>query len=368
MRLELKLKEVHLQNFRLFDDLKVSFDEQLTVFISENGAGKTSLLEGIAKTLVIFTRTMIEGKRLGIIDPPKDFVENDVQQGKNNLTISNLISYKLDNDLLYEKISTTKELHKTDVQSRLGKISTLIGKLRNAYIKDQLESLPIIMYYSSERANLIVSDTHERNIILSVYENALTGGGLNFKQFLEWYVWQSQMVIFSKTPNPILEQVKLAILAILNDDDKTLYTDVYIDPSQFKNPLLVVSKNDKNMGINQLSSGEKNLFVLVSDLARRLCLANPKSEYPLKEGQGVVLIDEIDLHLHPRWQRKILTKLKTIFPKIQWIVTTHSPFVLAAEEILPQNAYLLTDEIQADGTIQKIAVSIDDLGKFNQGL
>ncbi len=98
MRLELKLKEIHLQNFRLFDDLKVSFDEQLTVFISENGAGKTSLLEGIAKTLIVFTKTLIGGEGIEIVNPYNDLTENDVQQGQNGLTISNLISYKLDND------------------------------------------------------------------------------------------------------------------------------------------------------------------------------------------------------------------------------------------------------------------------------
>jgi predicted ATP-binding protein involved in virulence len=368
MRLELKLKEVHLQNFRLFDDLKVSFDEQLTVFISENGAGKTSLLEGIARTLLGFTRTMIEGNRLEIIDPYKDLTENDVQQGKNSLTISNLISYKLDNILSNGSISRTKELGQPNSPPELRGLKSLINKSRHAHNKNLWKSLPIIMYYSSERANLTAGDTNARNVILNVYDNALTGGGLNFKQFLEWYVWQSQMAIFSKTPNLILQQVKLAILAMLNDDDKKLYTDVYIDPSQFKNPRLIVSKNDKNVEINQLSSGEKNLFVLVSDLARRLCLANPQSTNPLKEGQGIVLIDEIDLHLHPHWQRKILTQLKTIFPNIQWIVTTHSPFVLSAEEVHPQNAYLLTDEIKSDGTTQKIAVSIEDLGQFNQGL
>jgi predicted ATP-binding protein involved in virulence len=329
MRLELKLKEIHLENFRLFDDLKVSFDEQLTVFISENGAGKTSLLDGIAKTLFVFTKTLIGGEGLGIINPYKDLTENDVKQGQNGLTISNLITYKLDNILLNQSIVRTKQLGQPNNQPELGNLKPLINKLRDAYSKNQLESLPIIMYYSSKRAELTVGDTSSRNVILNAYDDALTGSGLNFKQFVEWYVWQSQMAIFSKTPNYILQQVKLSILSMLNDDDKNIYTDVYIDPSQFKNPRLVVSKMDNNMEINQLSSGEKNLFVLVSDLARRLCLANPKSEYPLKEGQGIVLIDEIDLHLHPQWQRKVLIKLKSIFPKIQWVVTSHSPLVLS---------------------------------------
>ena len=85
-----------------------------------------------------------------------------------------------------------------------------------------------------------------------------------------------------------------------------------------------------------MSSGEKNLFALVSDLAMRLITANPKlkgmsgvtDNNPLLQGKGIVLIDEIDLHLHPKWQSKILPKLMDLFPKVQFIITTHSPIVL----------------------------------------
>ncbi|MEO0042331.1 MAG: hypothetical protein RL329_1779 [Bacteroidota bacterium] len=326
MRLELKLKEIHLQNFRLFDDLKVSFDEQLTVFISENGAGKTSLLEGIAKTLVVFTQTMYHGS---FHAPYPDLTENDVQYGKKSLTVSNSIFCTLDNIIYNQEVSRVKQYLKTEVQSQAGTLNFLIKKTRDAFNQDKLESLPVVVYYPAERANFGYSSDESKNIIFSIYENALIGKPMIYKHFLEWYVWQSQMALFSKTPNHILQQVQFAILSMLNDDSEKLYDDLYIDPSQYKNPRLMVSKNDKKLEINQLSSGEKNLFALISDLARRLCLANPQSASPLKEGQGVVLIDEIDVHLHPQWQRKILTKLKTIFPKIQWIVTSHSPLVLS---------------------------------------
>ncbi len=71
------------------------------------------------------------------------------------------------------------------------------------------------------------------------------------------------------------------------------------------------------------------MLVLVSDLARRLALATPLSKDPLKEGQGIVLIDEIDLHLHPRWQIKVMDKLQKLFPKIQWVISTHSPLIIS---------------------------------------
>jgi predicted ATP-binding protein involved in virulence len=261
--------------------------------------------------------------------PYPDLTENDVQYGKKSLTVSNSIFCTLDNIISNQEVSRVKQYLKTEVQSQAGTLNFLIKKTRDAFNQDKLESLPVVVYYPAERANFGYSSDESKNIIFSIYENALIGKPMIYKHFLEWYVWQSQMALFSKTPNHILQQVQFAILSMLNDDSEKLYDDLYIDPSQYKNPRLMVSKNDKKLEINQLSSGEKNLFALISDLARRLCLANPQSASPLKEGQGVVLIDEIDVHLHPQWQRKILTKLKTIFPKIQWIVTSHSPLVLS---------------------------------------
>jgi predicted ATP-binding protein involved in virulence len=80
------------------------------------------------------------------------------------------------------------------------------------------------------------------------------------------------------------------------------------------------------------------LLALAGDLARRLAIANPSLSNPL-EGTGIVLIDEIELHLHPRWQRGIITKLTQTFPNCQFIVTTHSPQVVA--DVKPENIYLL---------------------------
>ena len=90
---------------------------------------------------------------------------------------------------------------------------------------------------------------------------------------------------------------------------------------------MVVDKCGKEIRIDMLSDGEKCTLALLGDLSRRLILANPQAENPL-EGEGIVLIDEIELHMHPSWQRRILHVLQEVFPNIQFIVTTHSPQVL----------------------------------------
>lgn len=90
---------------------------------------------------------------------------------------------------------------------------------------------------------------------------------------------------------------------------------------------MVISKGNKRLEVNQLSDSEKCTLAMIGDLARRLAIANPGLEKPLL-GSGLVLIDEIELHLHPEWQRKIVSRFETVFPNVQFIITTHSPQIL----------------------------------------
>ncbi|WP_413191213.1 AAA family ATPase [Psychrobacter sp. AT9] len=93
-------------------------------------------------------------------------------------------------------------------------------------------------------------------------------------------------------------------------------------------PTMIVEKDGEELDVNQLSQGEKSLFALVGDIARRLALLNPGLDNPL-EGEGVVMIDEVDLHLHPKWQHDLIDKFVKTFPNVQFILTTHSPHVIS---------------------------------------
>ena len=93
-------------------------------------------------------------------------------------------------------------------------------------------------------------------------------------------------------------------------------------------PSLLIDKGGTTLNVRQLSDGERGVVALVLDLARRLSQANPSLKDPLREGSAIVLIDELDLHLHPTWQRTIVERLTTTFPKCQFIATTHSPQII----------------------------------------
>lgn len=103
---------------------------------------------------------------------------------------------------------------------------------------------------------------------------------------------------------------------------------------------MAIDKKGETLNVAQLSQGEKSLMALVGDIARRLAMLNPALDNPL-EGDGVVLIDEVDLHLHPSWQRSLCDRLIETFPHCQFMLTTHSPLVISdCKNVL---AYILND-------------------------
>jgi predicted ATP-binding protein involved in virulence len=103
-------------------------------------------------------------------------------------------------------------------------------------------------------------------------------------------------------------------------------------------PHMLIDKNEKPFDLEQLSEGEKNLIALVGDIARRMSLGNPRTNNPLL-GSGIILIDEIDLHLHPSWQRLVVPKLLEVFPNCQFFISTHSPQILS--HVKPDTVFLL---------------------------
>jgi predicted ATP-binding protein involved in virulence len=103
---------------------------------------------------------------------------------------------------------------------------------------------------------------------------------------------------------------------------------------------VLITKGNTSIDFSTLSDGEKGVITLFGDIARRLAIANETLENPL-EGNGIILIDEIDLHLHPSWQRKICHALVKTFPNCQFVITTHSPQILG--ELKTNEIWLLND-------------------------
>ena len=188
-------------------------------------------------------------------------------------------------------------------------------------------NMPIFVNYGVNRLADKVEPKGEKKVYgkLNAFDKAIENR-LDFDQLFTWLRnredLENQIKVSTQSDfyDKGLECVKKAMFAMLDGFSKSIRIER-------KTMTLEIEKNGSVMDFNCLSDGEKCTMALFGDIARRLVIANPSLDNPL-EGTGVVSIDEIDLHMHSSWQRKILGCLREIFPNLQFLITTHSVQVL----------------------------------------
>ena len=240
-------------------------------------------------------------------------------------------------------------------------VSELVQFFNERYLvgEDSLEeyencqqNMPVFLNYGTNRLVLDVPLRIRKKHSFSkraALERALENR-LDFRTFFEWFRNQEDFENEQKNVlqnldyrDPALECVRKAALLMLQDADEIKVR---------RNPLrMVVLRNGLEYRVDQLSDGEKCTLALLGDIARRVAMANPCRDNPL-EGNGVVLIDELDLHMHPAWQRKILSVLQELFPNIQFLITTHSPQILG-EVDRNYNLFMLSKDTAGRSTLER---------------
>ena len=325
----MKIRSIELENFRAFRESRVVFADSLNVFIGENGAGKSSILDAAALLLRCWTsrrKSSTQTEGAGLI------AESDIRHGANECTLA--VSVADGVRTVDWSLSRTRPGFGATRHSDLTALNQWMQELRPP--ADRVEdaaptALPVFAFYSVNRAVLDIPariKKHHGFGLLSIYEDGFRAGA-DFRRFFEWFRLrqEEENAAFRESPTPSgatdpqLEAVRRALQAFLPE-----FTDFKV---RFHPLRLEVLKGGEPFSIDQLSDGEKGIIALVGDIARRLAIANPYATDPL-QGAGVVLIDEVDLHLHPKWQTTILANLIAAFPNIQFAVTTHSPYVLSS--------------------------------------
>ena len=155
----------------------------------------------------------------------------------------------------------------------------------------------------------------------SAYAEALVPRAMYVAEFADWMRVQETLAQEQGAAQRHLRVLRSAV-------DRFLPTYENLRPTDEKSSRLLIDQGGCTLEVNQLSDGERGVLALVFELARRLSQANPLLDDPLRDGHAIVLIDEIDLHLHPKWQRQIVQRLTAAFPCCQFIATTHSPQVI----------------------------------------
>lgn len=193
-------------------------------------------------------------------------------------------------------------------------------ELREAVVAD---AAPLAVFYSTSRSVISTAHWKSRSAAGTAagYAEALLPRAWHIEQFADWIRAQESLAGESAKAGRHVVAMKAAASRFLPG-----CTD--ITPGKTAGSALTITKAGMQLDVWQLSDGERGVLGIALDLARRLSQVNSGATDPLAEGQAIVLIDEIDLHLHPKWQRQIVHNLGAAFPRCQFVATTHSPQVI----------------------------------------
>src|SRR5680860_870102 len=329
----MKIKNINFTNFRQYESESIEFPESnFIVLIGVNGSGKTSVLDGIAMCL---------SHLVGRLTSPKDKYKieysiklNDILNGqtKSDVTL----------EMLYEEqvlnISVSKEIDQRGT-SYSYRPEDWVKNTRKKLLQNSIEKLPIIVYYRANRSCSIQGkkeQTSYYNKILNGYRYAMNLDISSFSSYENWILSkdsiENEIKVEQKNFNyklksliPVRDAVE-RFLSLLSDNQFSNLRGRRKEDSNFNYGNgqfgeLIIDKNNDTVKLSQLSSGERALISIVVDIAVRLVILNDESTKCL-ESSGIVLIDELEVHLHPKWQRNLIPALKDVFPNIQFITTT----------------------------------------------
>ena len=317
----MKLESIEIDGFRGIPKLELEFSNQINVLVGVNGVGKSAILDC---TAIMLSRLIGRIRSSG--GTGRIFTESDINNNFST-TLSRVKVFSQGNSVQWSVSKTRRGRRPQRIKGSIG-LRKQAGLFRSKLEQDDATALPLAIYYPVHRAvldiPLRIRKRHQFDQ-LAAYDQALTGSSGSFRIFFEWFRMREDLenerrLESRRFRDPQLRAVRRAVERFLPG-----FKGLKVRRSPLR---MVVKKNGEELIVNQLSDGEKCTLAMVGDLARRLAIANPQSDYPL-EGNAIVMIDEIDLHLHPAWQRHVIPALKETFPKCQFLLTTHSPQILS---------------------------------------
>ena len=336
------IKELTLENFKGFDKLNMFFHPQLTVLVGVNGSGKTSILEGIAIAISTMFVNM-DGLTARGIDKAKAHLKSYMIGSTKDVQPQFPVKVKASAFANQNDITWTRTLNRLNGQTTTVDAKEMIDQgvalQRRLREGDTAVKLPIIAYYGTgrlwdyhkEKPNDVFKTNNRSNGYIDCVD-----GTANIKLMMNWFKkmtvqkYQNQELGLGSLPelDAVYKAMENCYKRITgNDDVKIQYN---MGTNELEIAYTDASGELMRMPINQLSDGYKSTISLVADIAYRMAVLNPQLlEKVCLETEGIILIDEVDLHLHPTWQQRILSDLTAIFPKVQFIVTTHAPAVIS---------------------------------------
>lgn len=363
----MKIRQLELENFRCFEQKTFEFSDQFNVFIGDNGTGKTTTLNALSTGLSILFK-FIPGSRARNYEIDQD----DIRHIKDNIrrikyykgeipTLERQFPFKVSCQGVinnYELSWDIQMLSDSEPRFSPNKAEKSVKKLVEQVSKGEDTILPLIAYYGTNRLWMPATENDIKTIKpgsrLQGYIDCLNPVS-NLRALLEWLKTMEIASLQRGQVINLLDAVKNAIISCIENCHEIKY-DILEDQ------LMVNFDSQNELPLKMLSDGFRTMLTMVADIAYRAAVLNPQlGSEAATLTPGIVLIDEIDLHLHPKWQRRVVEDLKRTFPNIQFFATTHSPFIIQS---LRDNELINLDN--RDG--EYVNRSIEDIAENIQGV
>ncbi|MGD0730351.1 MAG: AAA family ATPase [Terracidiphilus sp.] len=344
----MRIEHLVLQNFRCFESLEVRLNPQFNLLVGDNASGKTSLLDAIHIAAGSWLLGVDVPRRAPAIDDDEVRLRA-IEQGKNRFTFERQYPVRIrasgtvmghQATWVRERVSDRSTTRYSDAKAILDIGRGTVASLRSG---DRVV-LPLISAYGAERLWIEPDRVRGNGRAGSSWNSERPSRLLGYRniEFLiheeglfDWLAKETFASLQEGSRSPALRVVTQAIVGCI-DDAEDFYYDVR------REDLVVTFKNHGTHPYSHLSDGQRVMLSVVGDIAKKAALLNPDlNEKMLEDTPGIVTIDELDLHLHPKWQRRVIQDLKRTFPNIQFVATTHSPQLIG--EALPAEIRVLED-------------------------
>jgi len=344
----MKLNSLNIKNYRCFESLDIEFgaDSNLFVVVGGNGAGKTTLLSAICTVLApILTRLPFEKKPKATGMLPSDIRLTEFDQSApfvylaadGSLSDDEAGQIKWDRIRFRDNSKATKDTapgQRRETKSLYHYIDSVVDahNAGNAY------KLPVFAYYGTNRAVDVPHNRMQRRTMPKTFrrlmglENALESK-TDFRRSVGWFDLLEQRELREQRDNVEVTEASYCIAAVRRALESMipLIANPRIDSTTGRFAVNAVDPAGTSirLHLDQLSDGYQVMLGVVMDFALRLALANPPQaqEEDVLQTKAILMIDEVDLHLHPLWQQRVIPDLRRTFPNTQLILTTHSPQV-----------------------------------------
>ena len=359
------LEKVYLKNYKAIEELEIDFQPGINLLVGDNGAGKTSVLDGIAIVLSgLFVN--VEGVSAKLI--AKEDVHVVVNEAGDN---SKMVSY-------YEPVSVgcrlrvgSKEYTWNRIREQMSSRHTKTDdRAASAWMKRLTNKpgtrLPLFSYQSAARAWKVKRGDFGNELKKKLDDRrcgyiGCLDSSMDVKAIQQWCLNQEIASLNKGKQIGEYETFKKIISVFMKEINELEQLPQIYYMGQFEE--IVYKDENEEMAISKLSAGYQSLLWMIMDLAYRVALLNPDLR-ELSEIEGIVLIDEVDMHLHPKWQWNIIKALSVTFPNVQFIITTHSPIVISSAK--EAHLVLLDEKKQVTYLPDSYGYPVEDVLLFRQ--